>query len=304
MTTDSLADRILQALAGEAAPTRADADTLADALRAVLTKGTPQQVTDLLSRLVQTGVIIVQGDVNVARDDALLITRSNVQLAPGQDVILEALQTFRRRVAEDQALQTQLRVAEYLAAMRDYCASLPYLSLHDIRPPRTLDEVYVPLKVRPQPRKDAKDPQGLRPTEGWHDLEGLRQRHEPLSIADVMRQRAPPHVLILGEPGAGKSTLLRQLAERAWDAPDKIGLDAPCLPLLIPLRRLAELDGSLEERLNRALTGELALTQDLPQGFFTCCTLLRRRSQRRAVRVYSPGRGVDSGIWIRQYNSA
>jgi predicted NACHT family NTPase len=43
----------------------------------------------------------------------------------------------------------------------------------------------------------------------------------------------------------------------------------PCLPILIPLRRLAELDGSLEERLHRALTGELALTQDLPPGFFT-----------------------------------
>jgi len=63
--------------------------------------------------------------------------------------------------------------------------------------------------------------------------------------------------------------LLRQLAERAWDEPQKIGLDSPHLPILIPLRRLAELDGSLEERLNRALTGELALTQDLAQGFFT-----------------------------------
>jgi predicted NACHT family NTPase len=147
--------------------------------------------------------------------------------------------------------------ADYLAAVRDYCASLPSLTLHDIRPPKTLDEVYVPLKARPQPQEK----QDLR---GLPDLEGL-ERHGPLSIADVMRKREPSHVLILGEPGAGKSTLLRQLAERAWDAPDKIGLDAPCLPILIPLRRLA----ALEERLHRALTGELALTQDLPQGFFT-----------------------------------
>jgi thioredoxin-like negative regulator of GroEL len=156
----------------------------------------------------------------------------------------------------------------YLAAVRDYCASLPYRSLHDIRPPKTLDEVYVPLKARPQPRKEKQDPRGLRPTEGWHDLEGL-ERHGPLSIADVMRTRNQPHVLILGEPGAGKSTLLRQMAERAWDAPDKIGLDVPCLPLLVPLRRLAESEGSLEERLRHALTGELALTQDLPESFFS-----------------------------------
>jgi len=38
--------------------------------------------------------------------------------------------------------------ADYLVAVRDYCASLPYLSLHDIRPSKTLDEVYVPLKAK------------------------------------------------------------------------------------------------------------------------------------------------------------
>jgi hypothetical protein len=124
-----------------------------------------------------------------------------------------------------------LNAADYLAALRDYCANLPYLTLHDIRPPKTLDEVYVPLKARPQPRKDQDLTGPLA-----RDLSGL-ERHEPLSISDVMRQREPPHVLILGEPGAGKSTLLRQLAEHAWDAPDKIGLDAPHLPILVPLRR-------------------------------------------------------------------
>jgi hypothetical protein len=46
--------------------------------------------------------------------------------------------------------------ADYLVALHDYCANLPYLTLHDIRPPKTLDEVYVPLKARPQPRKDEK----------------------------------------------------------------------------------------------------------------------------------------------------
>ncbi len=39
-------------------------------------------------------------------------------------------------------------VEEYLAAVREYCANLPYLTLHDIRPPKTLDEVYLPLKAQ------------------------------------------------------------------------------------------------------------------------------------------------------------
>jgi uncharacterized protein YggL (DUF469 family) len=153
--------------------------------------------------------------------------------------------------------------ADYLVALRDYCANLPYLTLHDIRPPKTLDEVYVPLKARPLPRKDEKQER-----DEEHDMREL-ERSEPLSIADVIRQHDPPHILILGEPGAGKSTLMRQLAEHAWDAPDRIGLDAPHLPILVPLRRLASAGGALEERLNCALTAELTLTQALPQGFFT-----------------------------------
>jgi len=149
-------------------------------------------------------------------------------------------------------------VEDYLEDVRRYCAELPYRTLHDIRPPRTLDEVYVPLQARPQMRPDRRATASSYPTEG------------PLSISDVMRQRDPPHILILGEPGAGKSTLLRQLAQRAWDRPHEVGLDAPHLPLLIPLRRLAAQEaGSLEERLRRAVTGELVPKRDLPEDFFT-----------------------------------
>jgi HEAT repeat protein len=149
-------------------------------------------------------------------------------------------------------------VEDYLEDVRRYCAELPYLTLHDIRPPRTLDEVYVPLQARPQMRPDRRATASSCPPEG------------PLSISDVMRRRDPPHILILGEPGAGKSTLLRQLAQRAWDRPHEVGLDAPHLPLLIPLRRLAAQEaGSLEERLRRAVTGELVPKRDLPEDFFT-----------------------------------
>jgi HEAT repeat protein len=149
-------------------------------------------------------------------------------------------------------------VEDYLEDVRRYCAELPYLTLHDIRPPRTLDEVYVPLQARPQMRPDRRATASSCPPEG------------PLSTSDVMRRRDPPHILILGEPGAGKSTLLRQLAQRAWDRPHEVGLDAPHLPLLIPLRRLAAQEaGSLEERLRRAVTGELVPKRDLPEDFFT-----------------------------------
>ena len=154
-------------------------------------------------------------------------------------------------------------VEDYLAAVREYCANLPYLTLHDIRPPKTLDEVYVPLKARPLPRKD----EG-KPKEEQERLEREAFRLEPLSIAEVMQQREAPHVLILGEPGAGKSTLLRQMAERAWDAPQAIGLSERHLPLLVPLRLLASASGSLDERLSEVLKNEMALPRALPDGFF------------------------------------
>ena len=158
-------------------------------------------------------------------------------------------------------------VEDYLEDVRKYCAELPYLTLHDIRPPRTLDEVYVPLQARPQMRPDREATASSCPTEEQKDPE---EPVGPLSISDVMRRRDPPHVLILGEPGAGKSTLLRQLAQRAWDRPHEVGLDAPHIPLLIPLRRLAAQEaGSLEERLRRAVTDEVVLRRPLPEDFFT-----------------------------------
>jgi len=202
-----------------------------------------------------------QGRANKARE--LVACLERLSRVPDLQALLARPRPLTTRAIED-----------YLAALREYCANLPYLTLHDIRPPRTLDEVYVPLKARPQPRKEQADedlaglpgvptyPSGL-----TRDLPGL-DRGEPLSIAEVMRRREPPHTLILGEPGAGKSTLLRQLAEHAWDASHQIGLDAPHLPILVPLRRLAGAEGSLEARLKAALTAELTLAQDLPQGFF------------------------------------
>jgi GTPase SAR1 family protein len=164
----------------------------------------------------------------------------------------------------DLKLRHPQAVEDYMAAVRDYCANPPYLTLHDIRPPKTLDEVYVPLKAQPQPRKDKNQ------TSEVLETSEVYRRAEPLSIAEVMRSHEQPHVLILGEPGAGKSTLLHQLAERAWDTPEKIGLDKPHLPILVPLRLLVEAGDSLEDSLNYAFGRErLPLKQKLPAGFLT-----------------------------------
>jgi hypothetical protein len=167
------------------------------------------------------------------------------------------LETLRQVVREVQAQITSDRYAaslqEYFHALRRYCAELPYLTLTDIRPPKNLDEVYVPLRARQReeemlPRKPA-------------------EQGESLTVEQVLRQAPTPHLLILGQPGAGKSTLLRQLAERAYDDPHAIGLDLPHLPLLLPLRTLAQAEGALEERLNQALQNELRLPRALPAGF-------------------------------------
>jgi len=153
-------------------------------------------------------------------------------------------------------------VEEYLTAVREYCSNLPYFTLQDIHPSKTLDEVYVPLRARTQPHNDSG-----KPTEEQARLEREVFHIEPLSIADVMQQREATRVLIIGESGAGKSTLLRQMAERAWDAPQVIGLNERHLPLLVPLRQLASIGGSLINRLTSALTEELSLPRSLPEDF-------------------------------------
>lgn len=167
-----------------------------------------------------------------------------------------------KKLCDSLTLYPPQAIEDYLAAVREYCANLPYLTLHDIRPPKTLDEVYVPLKARPQPGKD-----DYRPKDEQERIEREALYLPPLSIAEVMQSCDAPHVMILGEPGAGKSTLLRQMAERAWDAPRTIGLSEPHLPLLVPLRQLVTSDGSLEKRLSHALASEMSLAHDLPNGF-------------------------------------
>jgi HEAT repeat protein/energy-coupling factor transporter ATP-binding protein EcfA2 len=212
---------------------------------------------ETLRRALQAGqIVLATGERAVAIggsvEDTVIVTGDNNIVFKGAtaESVREALQKVLERIASDRYAAS---LQEYFHALRRYCAELPYLTLTDIRPPKNLDEVYVPLRARqrenePSPRKPA-------------------AQEESLTVEQVLRQAQTHHLLILGQPGAGKSTLLRQLAERAYDAPHAIGLDRPHLPLLLPLRALAHAEGALEERLNQALQNELRLTRPLPAGF-------------------------------------
>ncbi len=226
---------------------------------------TPADIQTLRRALISGQIAQATGERAVAIggnvDDTIIVSGDNNIIAtfkgPDANIIR---QIFHQALAEIESDRYARSLQDYFRALRAYCASLPYLTLHDIRPPKTLDEVYVPLQAQPQPRE----------REEKTESQGPRDRPSlgPLSIAEVLQRREHTHLLILGEPGAGKSTLLRQLAEHAWDAPHKIGLTAPHLPLLVPLRSLALTEGTLEERLKRALASEMMLLRELPAGFF------------------------------------
>ena len=116
---------------------------------------------------------------HTGRDDNSI----NVTDSPGALVAREI--TVVQQVAPGKTRRLAA-VEDYLTAVREYCANLPYLTLHDIRPPKTLDEVYVPLKARPLPRKEDKG----KSQEEQERLEREAFRLEPLSIARVMKWHA------------------------------------------------------------------------------------------------------------------
>ncbi len=214
---------------------------------------------ETLRRAFQAGqIVLATGERAVAIggsvEDTVIVTGDNniISVFKGttSESVRDALQKVLERIASDRYAAS---LQAYFRALRRYCAELPYLTLTDIRPPKNLDEVYVPLRAR-------------RREEGTF-LHKPAAQEESLTVEQVLHQTQTSHLLILGQPGAGKSTLLRQLAERAYDDPHSIGLEQPHLPLLLPLRALARAEGALEERLNQALQNELRLTRALPDGF-------------------------------------
>lgn len=230
----------------------------------------PTSLTEALHKAGESAIrdnaIDIGGDIITATGGSGVINRSEqTQVTinqPDAATLVEAILQLRHQIAGERTAESHQRINEYLTAVRQYCANLPYLTLHSIHPPKTLDEVYVPLQARSQILLDNKDDE--------IDIEDLLidERAGRVSISEIIRDCRQSHLLILGGPGSGKSTLLRQLTERAWDAPNLIGLDAPHLPLLVSLRHLADANGSLESRFSEVLTKELALARELPKEFF------------------------------------
>lgn len=146
---------------------------------------------------------------------------------------------------------------DYLDQVRAYCDQDPY-RVWDIRP-KALEEIYVPLQLRYRP-----------PIETRTAGDAPSQEKPPeqiLPAAEALAKSGKPHLIILAGPGAGKSTLLRQFANNAWDAPQTIGLTTPHIPVPLPLGKL-DTEVSFEVGIAKVLTGELALRQDLPSGYW------------------------------------
>ncbi len=213
----------------------------------------------LQDRALLRRALLTSGESNVLRVGTYTIRiKKGPSLEVGDRLYQSpAVNALRREVRQMQAEIAADRYAaslqEYFRALRACCASLPCLTLTDVRVPKNLSEVCLPRRLQPQ-------------EEEWQWK--LTAPEESLTMEQVLRQTRTPHLLILGPPGAGKSTLLRQLAERAYDDPQFVGLERPHLPLFLPLRALARATGDWEERLNQAVRDALHLTRPLPEGFF------------------------------------
>lgn len=131
--------------------------------------------------------LLASGQANV-----LQIGKYNINIGQGQNIQIgdriyqgPDLETLRRLIQEVQAESTADRYAAYFLALRTYCANLPYLTLHDIRPPKNLDEVYLRLRAKPHPARD--EIQGV--------VHELLSEDNPLSIAEVLQNTEKPHLL-------------------------------------------------------------------------------------------------------------
>jgi HEAT repeat protein len=211
--------------------------------------------------------LTAQLDVSVAADGgSVAIGGSAINspitiYGPGTEEVRRAIQAEREAIAADQHARS---LRAYSEALRRYCARLPYVALDEPLAgglPRSLEDVYVPVRLRPVPAAGAR--------------EAAAQPADPLTITEVLRRATgdgdPAHVLVLGGPGSGKSSLLRHIAPRAWDEPKAIGLARPHLALPVGLRWLALAEGAaVEARLADALDKgpDLTLSEPLPPRFF------------------------------------
>ncbi|MBX3038482.1 MAG: NACHT domain-containing protein [Anaerolineales bacterium] len=218
--------------------------------------------TALYLNCIRIQLLHVEGFADlVTRLATLRIDQRTEQISENLNELLELLKAF---LAHPAAKTHGEAFDDYLDSLRIYCENLPYLSLNNIYPHKSLGEIYIPIEFISKNEKGRKEKNENR------DI-AKKDEDKNLLFADILRASEPSHVLIVGEAGAGKSTLLRQTASSAWHEPEKISLDKPHLPLLLSLRSLVRFKGKdLEEVIRESLASTgIIVTQALPTGFFT-----------------------------------
>lgn len=155
--------------------------------------------------------------------------------------VSRAVQEAQEAIAAD---ASQRALQEYFNALRSFNRS-PYRALSSFFGSRQLSDIYIPLRAA-----------GI----------NLQEKHVELTTVMARLEKSSRPLLIEGKPGGGKSTLLRHLALNAWYNPEDVGLSSPHLPLLIRLQCVGETEGTLGQRLWRAVerARDLHLSADQP----------------------------------------
>ncbi len=153
-------------------------------------------------------------------------------------------------------------VARYLRRLRAAHRDLPVAGFETrVRMPIRLDQVYIPLRTRVDPRLHGGDepkrtgaptkPDGRTPEAFGEESDVPFDEAPCLALELGLRG-----LVILGAPGSGKTTLLRHFvlaATEPSEGPARLGLEEGTLPVFVALRRLAEPAAGLEAAVRDAV---------------------------------------------------
>ena len=146
-------------------------------------------------------------------------------------------------------------VSTYLEAVNIISQKQTYLSIYNAKHGRDNDEIYVSLRA-----KEVGNKKELVKKDFNHKIEAKDSfSASEVTPSEMIAASRDGHIFILGEAGAGKSTLLRHIAGLAWNAPQKVGLQVRHIPVTVRLAALAEVGGSLHEKISAAVYEDMPL---------------------------------------------